>query len=52
MKNNITTRQGDHGTTSLADGTIVTKNDQKVEACGTLDELNCHVGMLLTMNLP
>ena len=52
MKNNITTRQGDHGTTSLADGTIVTKNDQKIEACGTLDELNCHVGMLLTMNLP
>ena len=52
MKNNITTRQGDHGTTSLADGTIVTKNDQKIEACCTLDELNCHVGMLLTMNLP
>lgn len=52
MKNNITTRQGDHGTTSLADGTIVTKNDQKIEACGTLDELNCHVGLLLTMNLP
>ena len=52
MKNHITTRRGDLGTTSLADGTVVTKNDLKVEACGTIDELNSQVGLLLSMNVP
>jgi len=43
----IYTRTGDDGTTGLADGNRVTKNALRVEAMGTVDELNCHVGMLV-----
>ena len=42
----IYTRTGDNGTTSLADGTRVAKNHPLVEAYGTLDELNSHIGLL------
>lgn len=40
----IYTRQGDDGTTSLAGGRRVSKAHLRVEAYGTVDELNCHVG--------
>ncbi len=38
---------GDKGTTSLADGSRVSKNDSRVEAYGTLDELNSVLGLFL-----
>lgn len=43
--NSIYTRGGDGGTTSLADGTRVPKDDLSVEAFGAIDEANCHVGL-------
>src|SRR5258707_1555805 len=43
----IYTRTGDDGTTGLGDGTRVPKDDARVEAYGTVDELNSVIGMLL-----
>jgi len=40
----IYTRRGDHGDTSLADGTRVSKTSARVEAYGTVDEANSAVG--------
>ncbi len=40
----IYTRRGDHGDTSLADGTRVSKTSSRVEAYGTVDEANSAVG--------
>ena len=48
----IYTRTGDDGTTGLGDGTRVPKDDARVEAYGTLDELNSALGLLLAENLP
>jgi cob(I)alamin adenosyltransferase len=45
----IVTRTGDDGTTGLADGTRVPKDSARIEACGTIDELNSAVGVLLAM---
>lgn len=42
----IYTKTGDAGTTSLVGGTRVTKDDDRVEAYGTVDELSAHVGMI------
>lgn len=42
----IYTKTGDGGTTSLVGGTRVLKCDIRVEAYGTVDELNAHVGLL------
>jgi cob(I)alamin adenosyltransferase len=42
----IYTKTGDKGTTSLVGGTRVLKCDDRVEAYGTVDELNSHVGLL------
>jgi cob(I)alamin adenosyltransferase len=42
----ITTRTGDEGKTSLADGTRVKKNSVHMEAIGAVDELNSALGML------
>lgn len=47
-KSNIYTRRGDNGTTSLSGGIRVKKNDPRVEAYGTVDELNACIGLLLT----
>lgn len=41
----IYTRTGDKGTTSLFDGTRVSKNHPRLEAYGTLDELNSALGV-------
>ena len=41
----IYTRGGDGGSTSLADGTRVPKDDLRIEAFGAIDEANCHVGL-------
>src|SRR5690554_7691021 len=43
----IYTRTGDDGSTGLADGNRIAKNAQRVEAMGTADELNCHIGILV-----
>lgn len=48
----IYTRTGDEGTTGLGDGSRVPKNDARVAAYGTTDELNAVVGMVLAENLP
>jgi cob(I)alamin adenosyltransferase len=43
----IVTRTGDGGTTGLGDGTRVAKESARIEAGGSVDELNCAIGMLL-----
>ncbi|MDX1444328.1 MAG: cob(I)yrinic acid a,c-diamide adenosyltransferase, partial [Gammaproteobacteria bacterium] len=48
----IYTRTGDEGTTGLGDGTRVPKDDLRVEAYGTVDELNSAVGMILAEKVP
>lgn len=45
----IYTKTGDKGTTSLIGGTRVSKADLRVEAYGTVDELNAQVGLLAEM---
>lgn len=41
----IATKTGDSGTTGLMYGHRVPKNHPRVEACGTLDELNAALGL-------
>src|SRR5690606_28234419 len=41
------TRTGDAGTTGLADGSRVPKDSPRIEAMGTVDELNSSLGVLL-----
>ena len=48
----IYTRTGDRGDTGLGDGTRVPKDGARVEAYGTVDELNSVLGVLLTEDLP
>lgn len=43
----IYTRTGDDGTTGLADGNRIAKNSLRVEAMGTMDELNAQMGILI-----
>jgi cob(I)alamin adenosyltransferase len=47
----IYTRTGDDGSTGLANGTRVAKDDARIEAIGAVDELNSAVGVLLAENL-
>ncbi|MDN5865071.1 MAG: cob(I)yrinic acid a,c-diamide adenosyltransferase [Gammaproteobacteria bacterium] len=48
----VYTRTGDDGTTGLAGGGRVAKTSARVEAYGTVDELNATVGMVLAQELP
>jgi len=48
----IYTRTGDFGETSLFGGTRVAKNDARIEAYGTVDELNSVLGAARTTPLP
>jgi cob(I)alamin adenosyltransferase len=48
----IYTRAGDKGATSLGDGSRVPKTDPRIEAYGTVDELNSFVGLALAVELP
>src|SRR5215469_9524424 len=45
----IYTRTGDDGTTGLGDGSRVAKDGLRVEAFGTVDELNSAIGVLLAV---
>jgi len=42
----IYTKKGDKGETGLIGGTRVSKNDLRINAYGTIDELNAHIGLL------
>lgn len=42
----IYTKTGDKGSTSLVGGTRVSKADLRLDAYGTIDELNAHIGLL------
>ena len=46
----IYTKGGDKGTTSLLGGTRVPKYDDRIDAYGTLDELNSFLGLLRDVN--
>jgi len=43
----ITTKTGDKGSTGLADGSRLDKDDIIIETMGTIDELNSFIGLLL-----
>ena len=45
----IYTRTGDNGTTGLGDGARVAKDDDRVEAFGSVDETNSALGMVLAV---
>jgi len=45
MASKIYTKTGDKGTTSLIGGTKVPKSHLRIEAYGTIDELNSYVGL-------
>lgn len=47
-KSHLYTRTGDSGMTSLVGGQRVPKTHVRLEAYGTVDELNSHLGLLLT----
>ena len=44
----IYTRTGDAGTTSIVGGARLPKNAPRIEAYGTIDELNANVGVLIS----
>ncbi|MEJ2383287.1 MAG: cob(I)yrinic acid a,c-diamide adenosyltransferase [Xanthomonadales bacterium] len=48
----IYTRTGDRGTTGLGDGSRVDKDSLRVEAYGTIDEVNSAIGLVLASDLP
>jgi cob(I)alamin adenosyltransferase len=48
----IYTKTGDYGQTRLVDNSLVEKTDPRVEAYGTVDELNALLGLALTHDLP
>ncbi len=45
----VYTRKGDQGETSLLGGSRVSKDHDRIEAYGTVDELNSHIGLLISM---
>lgn len=45
----IYTRTGDDGTTGLGDGDRVPKTHVRIEACGTVDETNSALGLVLAI---
>ena len=46
MSSKIYTKTGDKGTTSLIGGTKVPKSHMRIEAYGTVDELNSYIGLV------
>ncbi len=48
----IYTRTGDDGTTGLGDGKRTRKDSPRMEAIGTIDELNSVIGVMLAHSMP
>jgi cob(I)alamin adenosyltransferase len=48
----IYTRTGDQGQTGLGDGSRISKNAVRIEAFGSVDELNSVLGMVLSKPVP
>jgi cob(I)alamin adenosyltransferase len=48
----IYTKTGDSGETGLFGGGRIEKHSQRIEACGTVDELNSLLGLVLAEHLP
>ena len=48
----IYTRTGDDGSTGLGDGSRVGKDSLRVNAYGTVDELNSVIGVVLAQEIP
>jgi cob(I)alamin adenosyltransferase len=48
----IYTRTGDDGTTGLIGGKRMSKDSPRIEACGSLDELNALIGVVRSHGLP
>ncbi len=46
MSQKIYTKTGDEGKTSLIGGTKILKSDLRIEAYGTIDELNSYIGLV------
>ena len=47
----VYTKTGDLGETSLFGGSRVSKGDLRIHAYGTVDELNCYIGLLRDVSL-
>jgi cob(I)alamin adenosyltransferase len=47
----VYTKKGDTGTTQLIGGTRVSKASLRIEAYGTVDELNSHLGLIRDQNI-
>ena len=47
----VYTRTGDDGTTGLGNGSRTSKESPRIEAIGTVDELNSYLGVLLAEDL-
>lgn len=45
----IYTKTGDAGETGLGDGSRIAKDHVRMHTIGTVDELNCHIGLLVAM---
>ncbi|MDG5798867.1 cob(I)yrinic acid a,c-diamide adenosyltransferase [Marinilabiliaceae bacterium ANBcel2] len=50
-KSSVYTKTGDKGTTSLLGGTRVNKDNIRLEAYGTVDELNSYVGLIRSFKI-
>lgn len=48
----VYTKTGDDGTTGLVGGNRVKKYDQRLEAYGTIDELNASIGLVRSYDIP
>ena len=48
----VYTRRGDKGMTDLVGGVRISKTNIRLEAYGTVDELNSHLGLLVAMIAP
>lgn len=48
----IVTKSGDKGTTSLGDGQRISKSHLRIQALGSTDELNAAIGLLISAFLP
>ena len=46
----VTTKRGDDGKTDLADGRRVRKDSKRIQALGSLDELNSAIGWARSQN--